>query len=133
MPLKSKFLSMEEVAKIVLDAGATGDLAVTVLAVIWGESGGNVYAVNGPIETDSPDDPAYLSLDRGLAQWNSGWWPVKDKDAFDPNTAVKLMVDHVKNGTRSAAVELSIWTAFKNLSFVRHVPAATKAVAAVGG
>ena len=133
MPLKSKYLSMEEVAQIVLDAGASGDLAVVVLATIWGESGGNVYAVNGPIEHSDPNNPAHLSLDRGLAQWNSGWWPVKDKDAFDPVTAVQLMVDHVKNGTRGAGVELSTWSAFKHLAFQRHIPAAQEAIAAVGG
>lgn len=133
MAIKHKYMTMEEVAGLIQAAGVTGDDAVTVLAVIWGESGGDAFAINGPITKDDPDNPGHLSLDRGLVQWNSGWWPVKDKDAFDPEVAVQLMVNHIKQPGKSVAEWLLTWNAFKNLSFVRHVPAAYDAFASLDG
>lgn len=128
MALKPRPLTMHEVGAIVVDKGLTGRTAVAVLATIWGESSGDAHAVNGPIVKDDPEHIAHLSLDRGLAQWNSGYWPeVTDRRAFDPVVAVGLMVDHIL-AADSPADGLRLWVAFKSLAFLDHVPAATAVI-----
>lgn len=131
--VRSKKLTMSEVAPWIVGAGVTGRVAVAVLATIWAESGGDAFAIGGPYEKPDPEDPGHLSIDRGLVQWNSGWWPeVSDREAFDGETAVGLMIDHVVSAG-SPADGLSTWNAFDSLAFLDHVPAATEAIRAAGG
>jgi hypothetical protein len=120
MAVATNYLQMETVAQMLLDVGFTGDAAVVALAIIWGESGGNAWALN--LNTHDPDSPSYLSLDRGLVQWNDYWWPdFRTVDAMDPSKAVKKMFE-VSNGT-----DFSPWNVYESHRFVRFVPDAIEA------
>ena len=133
MPVNSKPIPMEDVAARIISNGLTGRQAVALLATIWGESGGNAFAINGPIVKLDETDPAHLSLDRGIAQWNSGWWPDMDNQrAFDWEESVDVMCIYVKSAP-SLAEGLLNWNVFKSLAFIDHVLAAQEAVTAAGG
>lgn len=112
MTLKTLPYSMDEIAVLVRDAGFTGDNAVIAIAVIWAESGGNAWAVN----INSTPGKTYGSIDLGLVQWNSYWWPyITPAKAMDPVFAVKKFFE-VTKGTN-----FLYWNAYVNKSYLRFM------------
>lgn len=114
MALNTKLLSMDEVGRLLLAAGFTRPNAVIGLSVIWAESGGNAWAVN---VNSSPGKATDGSIDLGLCQFNSYWFPlITPAKAFDPPTAVQKFFD-VSKGTN-----FGYWNAFVNQYHVKFLP-----------
>lgn len=105
MALKVKLYTMQEVGVLLLSAGFTGENAVTALAVIWAESGGNGWAVN---VNSLPGRPADGSLDLGICQFNTYWWPAqKANDLMKAEYSIPLFYRASKYGTY-----FGYWAAF---------------------
>jgi hypothetical protein len=104
MALKTKLYSMHEVRDFCKAAGFSGDNLAIAIAVIWAESGGNAWAVN---INSTPGKPTDGSIDLGICQWNSYWWPlITPAKAMDPQFAIKKFYE-VSKGTN-----FSYWNAF---------------------
>lgn len=115
MAIQMNMLADETIARMLLDAGFTGESAVVAFAIIIAESGGNAWAIN--LNTHDPDSDSYLSLDKGICQWNDYWWDIaKGPEAFDPEVSIRKMFEVSKQGT-----DYSAWNAYDNFTFVRHV------------
>jgi Lysozyme like domain len=65
-------LTSDEVAELLVQAGAQGWTVVTMGAIAVPESGRNGYAIN---VNDSPEKPSHRSLDVGLFQINTFFNP----------------------------------------------------------
>jgi|JI9StandDraft_1071089.scaffolds.fasta_scaffold01073_12 hypothetical protein len=116
MALPVKFLPMIDVAEMVHRAGFRGERAVTALAVIWAESGGNQVAVN--INVANPESKAYLSLDLGICQWNTYWHPrFKFPRHFDPLDSIKYMFYKSDRGR-----SFSLWMAYTAGAHEKFLP-----------
>lgn len=88
---------MQEVATLLLSAGFVGESAVTALAVIWAESGGNAWAVN---INSAPGKPTDGSMDLGLCQFNTYWWPYqRANDLMKAEYSIPLMYRASRQGT----------------------------------
>ena len=61
--MKSKLISMDAVAAAVLAAGFKGWRVAVIIAIVWAESGGDVYAI-GIVDHDptSPSNGMVLAL-----------------------------------------------------------------------
>jgi hypothetical protein len=106
MALKTKFLPMQEIAGYVKNSGFQGENAAIAIAVIWAESGGNAWAVN---VNSAPGKPYDGSLDLGICQWNTYWFPtVTPAKAFNPQYSTDLMF------LASKGVNFNYWNAFVN-------------------
>lgn len=83
-------LAAVDVAKLVYAAGWRGWACVTAVQVAWAESGLDPHAVNVvdvPVRPDGSPNPAFPSLDLGLFQINTYWWPALSvRDALTPET-----------------------------------------------
>jgi len=125
MGVKSQVLEDTEIAQLLIDAGFRGDAAIVAFAVIIGESGGDAWAIN--MNTHDPTSVSYLSLDKGLVQWNDYWWPdfARTSDPFVPELAVQKFFEVSKGNN------FTPWNAYKNHSFVRHVERAYAAFSAL--
>jgi hypothetical protein len=84
----------EQVAQLAKDAGFTGWQVVTATALAMAESGHNGHAVNvvsSQTRADNTPNPAYRSLDLGLMQVNTYYFPThKVADLLDPVYNMKL-------------------------------------------
>ena len=61
-----------QVAQLAADAGFTGYQVTTMVAISKAESNHDAYAIG---VVDNPTSPAHRSIDVGLWQINSYWWP----------------------------------------------------------
>lgn len=127
-------MTMQDVARICLNAGLTPWQSVTAVAVAWAESGGNAYAVG--INDTRLDDVAFLSADLGLWQTNTYWHPdITAQEAFDP---VKQL-EHVKRIAGKVgrwgfvSYDWTPWNAFNAGAHTKFLSAAAAAVRAAGG
>lgn len=112
--MKTKFIDMDQIAKLVLDAGFTGEAAAIAVAIIWVESRGNVYAIN---INDMPTSKAYLSMDVGLCQFNTYWHPdFPVSSALDPKKSVERMYALSKGGTR-----FHFWMAYTGKYYLKYM------------
>lgn len=116
MTIPKVFLPMADVAEMVWTAGFRGDRAVTALAVVWAESGGNQYAVN--INASNPTSKAYQSMDLGICQWNTYWHPrFKIPRHFDPLDSLKYMFYKSDRGRN-----FNMWMAFFTGAHEKFIP-----------
>jgi len=77
---------------------------------------------------DAADKRAHKSLDMGIAQFNSFWHPdITVQQAMDAVWSIAKYWEVSKQGT-----DFSPWTAWDNLSFVRHVQRGYDAFTAAG-
>ena len=126
MAAATNVLSDEEIARKILDVGFSRERAVVAFAILVGESGLNAWAIN--LVSHNPEAESYLSLDLGIAQFNTFWHPnYLVADLFDPDYAIKAFFDVSKDGEN-----FKWWVAFSNFSFVRHIARAYEAFAAIG-
>jgi hypothetical protein len=126
MTLKTMFLPMEDVARMVVKAGFRQERAVTALAVVWAESGGNQVAVN--INTSNPDSKAYLSMDLGICQWNTYWHPrFRIPRHFDPLSSLKYMFYKSDRGRN-----FSLWMAYTSGAHEKFIPFARQTLINIG-
>lgn len=120
MALRTKLYTMQEVGALLLSAGFIGENAVTALAVLWAESGGNAWAVN---VNSAPGKPTDGSLDLGIAQFNTYWWPwQRANDLMKIEHSIPLFYRASKNGTY-----FGYWNAYVNkyhLKFMDYARAA---------
>lgn len=124
--MKTKFLDMDQISRLVLDAGFTGEAAATAVAIIWVESRGNVYAIN---INDIPTSKAYLSMDVGLCQWNTYWHPdFPISSALDPRKSVERMFAYSRGGTR-----FNLWMAYTGKYYLKYMDYARACLARVQG
>ena len=115
MGLRSKFVPDSDIARLLVDAGFRGESAIVAFCIVIAESGGDTWAIN--MNTHAPEADTYLSLDKGLVQFNDYWWPIaQSSDAFVPELAIAEFFVASKEGT-----DFQPWVAYKNFSFVRHV------------
>ncbi len=111
-------LTMRQVARVVLDAGFSGEGAAKAVAVAWAESSGITNARN--VNSDS-----HRSVDRGLWQINSYWHrEVSDACADDPACAAKAAF-RISNG----GGDWSQWATWPSPAS-GHLSAARRAVGA---
>lgn len=125
MTLKTFPHSMDEVAILAHNAGFRSDGLITSIAVIWAESGGNAWAVN---INSNPGKPTHGSMDLGLAQFNTYWWPAqKANDLMKPEYNVNLMFKASRNGTY-----FGYWSAFVYGYHKKYISFAQEAVKRLG-
>lgn len=125
--MKQHLISIDEVARLVLGAGFKGWRVAVIVAIVWAESGGDVYAIG--INDHDPLSVSYLSLDRGLCQWNSYWQPhMTNPKCFTPEVTLAEMCKMTVGGFQS----LALWNAFKSGAYLKHLPAANVAARAAG-
>ena len=122
MGIKSRIIEDSVIAQMVLDAGFVNESAIIAFCVIIAESNGDAWAIN--MNTHDPTSVSYLSLDKGIAQWNDYWWPdiASGPNAFDPIKSINKMYAESEGGT-----DFRLWNAYKNHTFVRHVARAYEA------
>lgn len=119
-------LSADEIALIVWNTGHQDWNAINCVAVILAESGG--YSWARPVVAHDPLSPAYLSVDRGICQFNSYWFShVPDRVAYDPQLAIPAMVEFATEEGRWS-LDFSLWTAYANRAFTRHLGTARRAI-----
>lgn len=121
----------------------TGWRVVTGLAILKAESNLNAYAVNlitSEFRADGKPNPAFLSLDLGIAQWNTYWWPAPIAERLN----WKLSVAEVRRqyterfaaatGTYSERVTeaWSLWVAYTSGAHEKHLPWAVDVGRAIG-
>lgn len=103
---------------------------IRICATIMAESGGWTWI--RPMVL-SPDSPAHLSTDRGIAQFNSYWWDhVTDGEAFDPVKAIGAMCQAIKDADSGADAFLaSQWHGSKSDLFYQFLQPARAAINAL--
>lgn len=123
----------EDVAALVLTRADHDWRAITAVAVILAESGGNPHATRVVIH-DDPTHVAHLTIDRGLMQFNSYWWGhVPNRLAYDPVTAWGVAFNYVaRDGRGSWRHDWEQWNAYTNGSHRDHIVTAYRAVNAIG-
>lgn len=128
MGVPKKIIPAADVARHILNVGfPANEQAVAGFAVLRHESGGfDAHAVNLVIKED-PADLSHLTLDKGMAQFNTRWWPdVSEKEAFTWEYSVEMMyLIWTNRGFQD-------WASFKNLAYLRHVPLAYETFSAIG-
>lgn len=78
--MKTKPMTMNQVARLAYDAGWRNWDLIRAVAVCWAESRGDAYALG--INDHDPSSASYLSVDAGLWQINSYWHPMSSRDYF---------------------------------------------------
>ncbi len=133
-----------EVAKLAVAAGWSGWQVVTATAVARAESGLDGYAVGvvgSPTRPDGTPNPAYRSLDVGLWQINTYWWPShKLSDLLDPiynaGAAGKMWQAKFAAVTGTYAVKVheawSAWAVYSAGAHEPYMPAAVDAAREIG-
>lgn len=125
--MQTRFIPMQEIAQLVVNAGFVGWYVVTITSMLWVESRGNVWAVN--LNSSNLDSPAYLSLDLGLVQWNTYFNPdMTTQQAFDPVWSLARMFVKTNQGTRN----LDLWASHKSGAYRTYAHDALLAARAVG-
>lgn len=122
----------EQIAKVILDDGQVGGwLAIDFIAIALAESGGNAHAVH--VVDRDPASKAYLSLDLGMWQINTYWWPtVSIADSLTPE---KQWV-HVRTLSKHSdrwGYKLDLWTTWTNGRAYDFLSVARKAWNTVAG
>ena len=119
-------LTADEIAQIAWNTGHDDWNAINCVAVILAESGG--YSWARPVVSHNPASPAYLSVDRGICQFNSYWFShITDRVAYDPVRAIPAMVDFASEDGRWS-LDFSLWSAYSNESYVRYLGTARQAI-----
>lgn len=119
-------LTADEIAAIVWATGQTDWNAINCVAVILAESAG--YSWARPVVSHNPASPAYLSVDRGICQFNSYWFShIPDRVAYDPLLAIPAMVEFAGAEGRWS-LDFSLWSAYANESYIRHLGTARHAI-----
>lgn len=133
-----------DVAKVAVAAGWKGWQVVTATAIAKAESGHNAYAINvvgNELRVDGTSNPAYRSLDVGLWQVNTYWWPSATvKDLLDPTKnagqafAIWNGMYGKTAGTYSAKVTAAWdqWAVYAAGLHEQYLPAAVDAARAIG-
>ena len=133
--------TFEEVARLAVVAGFTGYQVVTMTAISKAESNHDAYAVGVVDNPAAPDSPSYRSLDVGLWQVNTYWWPnVPVAELLDPagnaRQARRVFTSRfdAAKGTWAERVKVAYsgWAVYKAGAHERHMPAAFQAAHAVG-
>jgi hypothetical protein len=122
-------LTSDEVAELLVQAGAQGWTVVTMGAIAVPESGRNGYAIN---VNDAPEKPSHRSLDVGLFQINTFFNPKHAiRDLLDPtyNTRVAL---GILAGAGGPPAGYRRWNAFIAGLHTPHLPEARAAARRVG-
>lgn len=110
-----------------VDAGFKGWYVVTVTAMLWVESRGNVWAIG--LNASDPQSLAYLSLDLGLVQWNTYFNPdMTTQQAFDPDWSLVKMHAKTSGGVRY----LDLWASHKSGAYKTYAHDALLAARTVG-
>lgn len=118
---------MRGIAQKVVAAGFKGWYVVTIVAMLWVESRGNVWAIG--LNASDPSSPAYLSLDLGLVQWNTFYNPdMTTQQAFDPDWALARMYTKTNGGVRA----LDLWSSHKSGAYRTYAHDALLAARAAG-
>lgn len=132
------------VAHHLIDAGFVGWRVVTGGAVITAESGRDAYAVHvvdREFRDDGSHNPAYRSLDVGMGQPNTFWWPIFTiAELLDPagNAAAMryIWLDGFNDATGSWESRVDqawrAWTTYRNGDHRPYLPAAIEAAREVG-
>jgi hypothetical protein len=137
-------ITPNDVGKLAVAAGWKGWQVVTAIAVAKAESGHNGYAINvvgTELRADGTPNLAYRSLDVGLWQVNTYWWPSATiKDLLDP-TKNAGQAYAIWNGTYtktagaySAKVTAAWdqWAVYEAGMHEAYLPAAVDAARAIG-
>jgi hypothetical protein len=124
-------LTATEIAQLAADAGFQTWQVVRMTSICLAESAGNAYAVN---VVHNPTSPAHRSLDIGLWQINTHWWPGSILERLDPagNARMAWEVFEAHDGPRSPVNGYNAWTTYRNMSYLVHQPAAITAARAIG-
>lgn len=127
MAQRTNFITMQEIAQKVVNAGFKNWYVVTVTSMLWVESRGNVWAIG--LNAQDPSSAAYLSLDLGLVQWNTYYNPdMTTQQAFDPDWALARMYAKTSGGVRY----LDLWSSHKSGAYKTYAHDAYLAARAVG-
>lgn len=118
-----------EVAAKIRARGWNRDEEQVIFAVLCGESNLNAWAVNLVVkDTEDPDADlrAHLSLDLGIAQFNTYWYGevISPQDSMDVDRALDAVYARCPTGDLGPLLD---WAAFRRGTFVRHVPRAAAA------
>ena len=128
MPVPKNVIDDVTVAKILDAVGFTKESAVVAFAVLVGESGLDEFALNLVLKAEGDDQRAHKSLDMGIAQFNSYWHPeITVQQAMDALWSIAKFYEVSGKGS-----DFSPWTAWDNLTFVRHIERAYRAFADAG-
>ena len=135
-----------DVAKLAKAAGWSGFRVATAVAVAKAESGWDAYAI-GVVGSETrvvngveEPNPAYRSLDVGLWQNNTYWWPVAVKDMLDPaknaGQAFKIWNDGYTKATGSFADKVHAgwlpWAVYKSGAYEAFMPEAVDVARQIG-
>lgn len=122
MAIDANILSDLEIAQIAWDVGFRGNAAIIAISVSLGESGGNAWAIN--LNSYDPESVSYLSLDKGLCQFNDYWYRdfAGGADAFDPVKSMAKMFEVSKGG-----LDFTPWNVYVQHKFVHFVERALDA------
>lgn len=126
-----------EVAQLICYGEANPDWRhVTMVAVIWAESGGDPHAVGMNEADPDADPPKPASVDRGLFQitdydadgdWEPDWHPVTNFEAFTPGLAWPYIATQITTpGVWSW--DFGIFNTYKEGIHLRHMSLARDGV-----
>jgi hypothetical protein len=122
-------VTSDEIAQLLVGAGAQGWTVVTMGAIAVPESGRNAYAVN---VNHSPDKPSHRSIDVGLFQINTFYNPKQAiKDLLDPeyNVRAALQILASAGGPPNGYAR---WNTYKAGSHAPHLTEARAAARRIG-
>lgn len=123
--------TMEEIAEFLRDDGRLWGYwgSINFLATMWGESGGNAFAM--PVVVN-PDSKAHLSIDVGICQINSYWQSHRYdrlEELLDARTNVTVALDIAFSNDEPAwRPTLIWWNIYKKAMHKVHVGQARRAI-----
>ena len=124
-----------QTAHMLLEAGFTGWPVATMGAICRAESGLNAYAINvveAERRADGSLNPAYRSIDVGIGQINTYWFPThRIQDLLDPLYNLSLCRRiYLEAGQWSAGY--SRWNVYKTGAHLPYAQDAINAARAAG-
>ena len=130
-----------EIAGHAKNALFTGYQVVNMTAIALAESGGDTHAVN--VVDKNPAAASYRSLDLGLWQINTYWWPGPIPDRLNPATCARIAFDIWRNRFNDARTDgkswseasehaYGAWNVYESGAYKQYIPRAKTAAAALG-